>query len=71
MPDERILTLEVCADRMGFSVRTLQRKIEKDEIKAVWDKKIKGVKETECEINMKTDAKKKRNETLEVEKEVQ
>ena len=54
MPEVIILTLEVCADRMGFSVRTLQRKIDKDEIKAVWDKKIKGVKETECEIYMKT-----------------
>lgn len=50
----KILTLEVAAARLGFSVRTLQRKIEKDEIKAVWDKKIKGVTERECDIYTKT-----------------
>ena len=66
MPEVIILTLEVCADRMGFSVRTLQRKIDKDEIKAVWDKKIKGVKETECDIYMKTDVYKNRKRTSDV-----
>ena len=63
MPEVIVLTLEKCADRMGFSVRTLQRKIDKDEKKAVWDKKIKGVKETECAIYMLTDAYKNRKRT--------